>query len=153
MVTRTFKSHVLQMLPRSFLRLRISQVDCLGDSSSTTLDTLHTTPIEVIPLFARLAILQWSVDSEPDLLSSPRTLLDELPVDADVADTPRYTLKVSAQVLLLLTISSTQTNGPSLVKLLLHLALIGFAIATRTPRCARYVPYMVPSERCLSLQS
>ena len=36
LVTRTFKSHVLQMLhaeTRSFLRLRISQVDWLGDSS------------------------------------------------------------------------------------------------------------------------
>ena len=64
-----------------------------------------------------------------------RTLLDELPVDADVANIPRYTLKVSAQVLLLLTISSTQTNGPSLVKPLLHLVLIVFAIVTRTPRC------------------
>ena len=70
MVTRTFKSHVLQMLhadTRSFLRLRISQVDWLGDSSSTTFDTLHTTPIKVIPPFARLAILRWSIDSEPDL--------------------------------------------------------------------------------------
>ena len=58
LVTRTFKSHVLQMLhadTRSFLRLRISQVDWRGDSSSTTLDTLHTTPIKVIPPFARLA--------------------------------------------------------------------------------------------------
>ena len=70
LVTRTFKSHVLQMLhaeTRSFLRLRISQVDWVGDSSSTTLDTLHTTPIKVIPPFARLAILRWSIDSEPDL--------------------------------------------------------------------------------------
>ena len=70
LVTRTFKSHVLQMLhaeTRSFLRLRISQVDWVGDSSSTTLDTLHTTPIKVIPPFARLAILGWSIDSEPDL--------------------------------------------------------------------------------------
>ena len=70
LVTRTFESHVLQMLhaeTRSFLRLRICQVDWLGDSSSTTLDTLHTTPIKVIPPFARLAILRWSIDSEPDL--------------------------------------------------------------------------------------
>ena len=70
LVTRTFKAHVLQMLhadTRSFLRLRISQVDWLGDSSSTTLDTLHATPIKVIPPFARLAILRWSIDSEPDL--------------------------------------------------------------------------------------
>ena len=70
LVTRTFKSHVLQMLhaeTRSFLRLRISQADWLGDSSSTTLDTLHATPIKVIPPFARLAILRWSIDSEPDL--------------------------------------------------------------------------------------
>ena len=52
---------------RSFLRLCISQVDWVGDSSSTTLDTLHTTPIKVIPPFARLAILRWSIDSEPDL--------------------------------------------------------------------------------------
>ena len=52
---------------RSFLRLRISQVDWLGDSSSTTLDTLHATPVKVIPPFARLAILRWSIDSEPDL--------------------------------------------------------------------------------------
>ena len=37
-------------------------------------------------------------------------------------------------LLLLQTISSTQTNGPSLVELSLHRALIGFAIATRTPR-------------------
>ena len=64
-----------------------------------------------------------------------RILLDELHVDADVANTPRYTLKVSAQVPLLLTISSIQTNGLSLVKPLLHLVLIGFAIVTRTPRC------------------
>ena len=64
LVTRTFKAHVLQMLhadTRSFLRLRISQVDWLGDSSSTTLDTLHATPIKVIPPFARLAILRWSI--------------------------------------------------------------------------------------------
>ena len=70
LVTRTFKSHVLQMLhaeTRSFLRLRIFQVDWLGDSSSTTLDTLHTTPIKVIPPFARLAILRWSIDSQPHL--------------------------------------------------------------------------------------
>ena len=70
LVTRTFKSHVLPMLhadTRSFLRLRISQVDWRGDSSSTTLDMLHTTPIKVIPPFARLAILRWSIDSEPDL--------------------------------------------------------------------------------------
>ena len=66
---------------------------------------------------------------------SARTLLDELPVDADVAATPRYTLTVFARELLLQTISSTQTNGPSLVELSLHRALIGFAIATRTPRC------------------
>ena len=51
----------------ALLRLRISQVDWLGDSSSTTLDTLHTTPIKIIPPFARLAILRWSIDSEPDL--------------------------------------------------------------------------------------
>ena len=49
---------------RSFLRLRISQVDWLGDSSSTTLDTLHSTPVKVIPPFTRLAILRWSTDSE-----------------------------------------------------------------------------------------
>lgn len=38
-----------------------------GDSSSSTLDTLHTTPVKVIPSFSRLAILRWSIDSEPDL--------------------------------------------------------------------------------------
>jgi len=66
---------------------------------------------------------------------SARTLLDALPVDADVAASPPYTLKVFALVLLLQTTSSTRTNGPSLVEHLLHLVLIGFVIATRTPRC------------------
>ena len=70
LVTRTFKHHVTRMLQadsRSFLRLRLSQVDWLGDSSSSTLDTLHTTPVKVIPSFSRLGILRWSIDSEPDL--------------------------------------------------------------------------------------
>ena len=139
---------------RSFLCLRISQVDWLGDSSSTTLDTLHTTPIKVIPLFARLAILRWSVDSEPDLHFRLRPHFTRQ--TSCRCGCGRYSSlypEVFARVLLLQIISSIQTNGPSLVTLSLHLALIGFAIATRTPRCARYVPYMVPSERCLSLQS
>ena len=38
------------------LRLRISQMDWVGDSSSTTLNTFHTASTKVIPPFARLAI-------------------------------------------------------------------------------------------------
>ena len=140
LVTRAFKSHVLQMLhaeTRSFLRLRISQVDWLGDSSSITLDTLHTTPIKVIPPFARLAILRWSIDSEPDLhfrLRPHFTRRTSSPVDVDVAATPRYTPKVFARVLLLRITSLTQTNGLLSAKPSLLLALIGLATAIRTPR-------------------
>ena len=75
------------------------------------------------------------IQSQTSTFVCVRTLLDGVPVDVDVANIPRYTLKASVQVLLLLTISSTQTNGPSLVTPLLHLALIVFAIVIRTPRC------------------
>lgn len=70
LVTRTFKTHLTRRLhidSRAFLRVRLSQVDWLGDTSSSTFDTLHTTPIKIVPSFARLAILRWLIDSEPDV--------------------------------------------------------------------------------------
>ena len=104
--------------------------------------TRYTQPLSksFLPLHVLLFCDGLLIPNQTCTFASARTLLDELPVDADVAATPRYTLKVFARVLLLQIIFSIQTNGPSLVKLSLHLALIGFAIATRTPRCPPLVP-------------
>ena len=62
--------HLLQQLSfdtRAFLRLRVSQVPWLFSSGLPLLDVLHTTPLKAIPCHARLAILRWLNDSEPDL--------------------------------------------------------------------------------------
>ena len=39
----------------------------LFSSSSQLLDSLHVIPLKAIPSFSPLAILRWSIDSEPDL--------------------------------------------------------------------------------------
>ena len=64
------KVHLRQQLfynARTFLRERLSQVDWAFSSSSFTLEALHETPIKAIPSFSRLAILRWTIDSEPDV--------------------------------------------------------------------------------------
>ena len=69
-ITQMLKSHLRRRLlidSRAFLRRRLAQVPWLFSSSSAILDTLHLTPLKVIPSFLRLAILRWMFDSEPDL--------------------------------------------------------------------------------------
>ena len=139
LVTRTFKSHVLQMLhaeTRSVLRLRISQVDWLGDSSSIPLLIHFTQPLSKSfpPLHVLLFCVGLSILNQTCTFVSVLTLPDGPPVDVDVAATPRYTPKVFARVLLLPITSLTQTNGLLSAKPSLLLALIGLATAIRTPR-------------------
>ena len=69
-ITQLLKSHLkrrLLMESRAFLRRRLAQVPWLFSSSSAVFDTLHVTPLKVVPSFLRLALLRWAIDSEPDL--------------------------------------------------------------------------------------
>ena len=91
---------MLHAKTRSFLRLRISQVDWVEDSSSTTLDTLHTTlSRSFLPLHVLLFCDGPLIPNQTCTFVSVLTLLDGPPVDVDVVAIPRYTSKVFARVL------------------------------------------------------
>ena len=82
-LTSALKEHLLQQLSfdtRAFLRLRVSQVPWLFSSGPPLLDVLHTTPLKAIPCHARLAILRWLIDSEPDLHFRLRPFLSRSPL-------------------------------------------------------------------------
>ena len=66
-LVKNYLTHRYQLNAREFLRGRLSKVSWLGHSSSSAFDTLHVTPVKVIPSFARLAILGWLIDSEADM--------------------------------------------------------------------------------------
>ena len=69
-ITQLLKAHLRRRLlidARTFLRRRLAQVPWLFSSSSAIFDTLHVTPLKVVPSFLRLALLRWAIDSEPDL--------------------------------------------------------------------------------------
>ncbi len=68
-LTSLFKRHLTRRLyhqTRTFLLQRIAQVPWAWHSTPALLDTLHLTTTKVIPSFARLAILRWYLDTEPD---------------------------------------------------------------------------------------
>ena len=66
-VIKLYLNRRVQLEAREFLRDRLSKITWLGHSSSSTFDTLHSTPLKVIPSFSRLAILRWLIDSEADM--------------------------------------------------------------------------------------
>ena len=68
-ITKLFKQHMrrqLFMVSRNFLLHRYSQVPWHLAPSPHLFDALHRTSLKIITSFSRLAILRWSIDSEPD---------------------------------------------------------------------------------------
>ncbi len=68
-ITKIFRGHLRRQLfvqAREFLLHRLSQVPWHLSTSPHLFDTLHRTPTKIIPSFSRLAILRWSIGSEPD---------------------------------------------------------------------------------------
>ena len=66
-ITQLLKAHLKRRLlidARTFLRRRLAQVPWLFSSSSAIFDTLHVTPLKVVPSFLRLALLRWAIDSD-----------------------------------------------------------------------------------------
>ena len=57
----------LHIEARTFLISRFANVKFHFSTSPSLFDTLHQTPTKVIPPASRLAILRWSIDSEPDV--------------------------------------------------------------------------------------
>ena len=70
LATKMFKLYFRRKLhieARNFLLSRYSNVKFHFSTSPALFDTLHQTPTKVIPPASRLAILRWSIDSEPDV--------------------------------------------------------------------------------------
>ena len=69
-LTSLLKRHLARKLfhqTRTFLLHRTAQVPWAWHSTPTLFDALHCTPTKVIPSFARLAIVRWYLDTEPDV--------------------------------------------------------------------------------------
>lgn len=66
-VVKLYFNRRVQLEAREFLRECVSKIPWLCGSTSSTFDTLHSTPVKVIPSFSRLAILRWLLDSEADM--------------------------------------------------------------------------------------
>ena len=70
LATKFFKLYLRRKLhieARIFLISRFANVKFHFSTSPSLFDTLHQTPTKVIPPASRLAILRWSIDSEPDV--------------------------------------------------------------------------------------
>ena len=70
LATKLFKLYLRRKLhieARTFLISRYANVKFHFSTSPALFDTLHQTPTKVIPPASRLAILRWSIDSEPDV--------------------------------------------------------------------------------------
>ena len=69
-LTSLLKRHLTRRLfhqTRNFLRQRNAQVPWAWHSTPALFDALHCTPTKAIPSFARLAIVRWYLDTEPDV--------------------------------------------------------------------------------------
>ena len=70
LATKIFKLYLRRKLhieARTFLLTRYSNVKFHFSTSPALFDILHQTPTKIIPPASRLAILRWSIDSEPDV--------------------------------------------------------------------------------------
>ena len=69
-LTSLFKRHMTRQLyhhTRTFLLQRLGQIPWAWHTSPAIFDALHLTATKAIPSFTRLAIVRWSLDTEPDV--------------------------------------------------------------------------------------